>query len=340
MTSFTGTAPNQVPTNSDLGELAYLDANYVLPTAGGTMTGAITFASGQTIANLASGSAGTIPYQTASGTTAMLAAGTSGQVLTSNGASAPTWATASGSLQSSPGIVTTNYTALSNNLIRANSTAGTFTITLPDSPNDGDVVGIIDVANTFGTNPVTVVPGTIGTIESTNSIILDLDGAYVSFVFIASGVNNWKLEQTPTGPSSGSAGLTISNSQIISRVTTTNATPTVLTVDGAAPTANNQLILSNDSTYTFSILVTARRTDLDNESAGYKFEGVIDRNNTAATTNFVISPIKTILAEDSTIWDCNLTADTTNGGLAITATGEVNKTIKWVAVCSIAAVTG
>ena len=49
-----------------------------------------------TATNLASGSVGTIPYQSASGTTAMLAAGTSGQVLTSNGAAAPTWATASG----------------------------------------------------------------------------------------------------------------------------------------------------------------------------------------------------------------------------------------------------
>jgi hypothetical protein len=36
-----GTDPDQVPTNADLGELAYLDANYVLPSAGGTVTGAI-----------------------------------------------------------------------------------------------------------------------------------------------------------------------------------------------------------------------------------------------------------------------------------------------------------
>jgi hypothetical protein len=36
-----GTDPDQVPTNADLGELAYLDANYVLPATGGTMTGAI-----------------------------------------------------------------------------------------------------------------------------------------------------------------------------------------------------------------------------------------------------------------------------------------------------------
>jgi hypothetical protein len=72
-----------------------------LPLTGGTMTGAITFAAGQTVANLAAGSAGTIPYQSSSGTTAMLSAGTSGQVLTSGGAGAPTWsAVAGGNLKS------------------------------------------------------------------------------------------------------------------------------------------------------------------------------------------------------------------------------------------------
>jgi hypothetical protein len=44
-----------------------------------------------TATNLAGGSAGTIPYQSASGTTAMLAAGTATYVLTANGAAAPTW---------------------------------------------------------------------------------------------------------------------------------------------------------------------------------------------------------------------------------------------------------
>lgn len=41
--------------------------------------------------NLAGGSTGTLPYQSAAGTTAQLAAGTSGQVLRSNGAAAPSW---------------------------------------------------------------------------------------------------------------------------------------------------------------------------------------------------------------------------------------------------------
>jgi hypothetical protein len=251
------------------------------------------------------------------------------------------WGTVGGGLQSSPGIETSNYTALSNNLVRANSTAGGFTITLPDAPNDGDVVGIIDVANTFGISgkAVTVVPGAVGTIEGTTDVVLDLEGTFVSFVFIAD-VNNWKLEQTPTGPSSGSAGLTISNSRVVSRVITANDTPTALTFDGEVPSATNQLILPNDSTYTFSILVTARRTDADNESAGYKFEGVIDRNTIAATTNFVGVPIKTVLAEDSALWDCVISEDTVNGGLRITVTGEANKIIKWVAVCNTAEVTG
>lgn len=48
-----------------------------------------------TATNLAGGSNGTVPYQSAAGTTQMLAVGTSGQVLRSNGAAAPSWVTPS-----------------------------------------------------------------------------------------------------------------------------------------------------------------------------------------------------------------------------------------------------
>lgn len=46
-----------------------------------------------TATNLAGGGAGFVPYQSAAGTTLFVSAGTSGQVLTSNGSSAPTWTT-------------------------------------------------------------------------------------------------------------------------------------------------------------------------------------------------------------------------------------------------------
>lgn len=51
---------------------------------------------GSTIDNLAGGAAGSLPYQSGTNATALLAAGTAGQVLTSAGAAAPTWAGISG----------------------------------------------------------------------------------------------------------------------------------------------------------------------------------------------------------------------------------------------------
>ena len=48
-----------------------------------------------TATNLAGGGAGYIPYQSGAGATSFLSAGTIGQVLTSNGTSAPTWTTPS-----------------------------------------------------------------------------------------------------------------------------------------------------------------------------------------------------------------------------------------------------
>ena len=65
-----------------------------LPATSGTV---LTTASGTaaTATNLAGGSNGTIPYQSSAGTTQMLAAGTAGQLLQTNGAGAPTWITPS-----------------------------------------------------------------------------------------------------------------------------------------------------------------------------------------------------------------------------------------------------
>ena len=57
----------------------------------GSAATATSATSATTATNLANGSAGTIPYQSASGTTAMLGTGTSGYVLQCNGASAPSW---------------------------------------------------------------------------------------------------------------------------------------------------------------------------------------------------------------------------------------------------------
>lgn len=113
---------------------------------------------------------------------------------------------------------------------------------------------------------------------------------------------------------------------------TTNATPTTLKSQSGAV----GLALANDTTWAFSILVSARRTDVNDESAAYKFEGCIDRNANAASTALVGTVTKTVLAEDTAAWDCDVTADATNGALAITCTGEAAKNILWTGFVTIA----
>ena len=73
-----------------------------------TLAGTLALANGGTNASLTA-VAGAVPYSSASAL-ALTAAGTAGQVLTSNGASAPTWTTPAG------GVTLSNDTATSSNL--------------------------------------------------------------------------------------------------------------------------------------------------------------------------------------------------------------------------------
>jgi len=78
-----------------------------------------------TATNLAGGSNGTVPYQSAAGTTQMLAAGTSGQSLLSSGAGAPTWGTPALATSATSATTATNLAGGSNGTIPYQSAAGT-----------------------------------------------------------------------------------------------------------------------------------------------------------------------------------------------------------------------
>jgi len=118
---------------------------------------------------------------------------------------------------------------------------------------------------------------------------------------------------------------------------TTDATVTTLYLDGVG--TGSRLAIPTDTTWTFSILIVTRRTDANNESAGYKCEGVIDNN--AGTTALVGAVITTVLAEDTVAWDisCNATDGATDA-LEVTVTGEAAKTINWVGSVTLSQVTG
>lgn len=134
------------------------------------------------------------------------------------------------------------------------------------------------------------------------------------------------------------AGDALAN-QYISRNFTTDATTTELFLDGfpyAGPTPpagySRRMLLNDNSSWRFEIHLVARRTDAANETSAYEIKGAIDRQVGVATTAIVGTVSYNVTADDSSgVWTILVDADTTNGALRIQVTGEVAKTIRWVA---------
>lgn len=117
----------------------------------------------------------------------------------------------------------------------------------------------------------------------------------------------------------------------------TDGTGVVLTSDASAAAATNQVALINNSSYAFRGRVIARQSAGSSgtvgDTSGWDIYGVIKRVANAASTALVGTPTVTMIGQDAaaSAWTVALTADTTNGALTITCTGEANKTINWVA---------
>lgn len=128
----------------------------------------------------------------------------------------------------------------------------------------------------------------------------------------------------------GAAGNTQAGKIILAN-STTNATATVLVSTGSGSvTSTNQVLLSNNSAYAFSGTIIARQSAAGGTaSAAWKVEGLIRREANAGTTTLVASTVTAISNVPG--WTIALSADTTNGCLAITATGAAATNIRWVA---------
>lgn len=119
---------------------------------------------------------------------------------------------------------------------------------------------------------------------------------------------------------------------------TTDATATVLTSTGGAASTTNQVILPDNSAYAFTGTIVARQKAANGTaSAAWKVEGLIRREAGAGTTTLVASLVTPI--SNVPLWTLALSADTTNGGLAITATGAAATNIYWVATINTSEVT-
>jgi hypothetical protein len=132
-------------------------------------------------------------------------------------------------------------------------------------------------------------------------------------------------------PISAVAGISQA-SLLILGVETIDATATVLRSNTAAASTTNQVILPNNSAYYFKGTVVAGKT-AGGDTKGWTVEGVIKRGANAASTAIVGTPTVTSSYADAgaSTWTITATADTTNGGLKITFTGQAGTTIRTVA---------
>ena len=114
--------------------------------------------------------------------------------------------------------------------------------------------------------------------------------------------------------------------------TTTDATPKVLTVDAGAAGSVNQMVLPNNSSLMFEIDVISHDSAL--KSASWKIQGTARRGANAAATSIVGANVTTVFGSDlvgAPTTAPTVTADTTNGAIAVTFTGIAATTIYTVA---------
>ena len=128
------------------------------------------------------------------------------------------------------------------------------------------------------------------------------------------------------------------SSKYVLRSDTTDATAEALTSTNTSGSIVNQVILSNNSAYSFSGTIVARQKASEGTAcAAWKVEGLIRREGSAGTTVLVNSA--TTVLDNTPSWGMALSADTTNGGLAITATGAASTNIRLVATIHTSEVT-
>ena len=128
----------------------------------------------------------------------------------------------------------------------------------------------------------------------------------------------------------------------ILRMASTSATAVTLTSDGSATAdTTNQVVLPNNSAYSFSGTIIARQQAAGGSNyASWEIKGALLRDANAASTvlgNGIVN--KLYATAGASAWAVALTADTTNGGLKVEVTGAAATNIRWVATVNTSEVT-
>lgn len=159
-----------------------------------------------------------------------------------------------------------------------------------------------------------------------------------------SGITNHRGELSHSASTFSVAG-SVNQSTSVQRVQTTDNSPTILTFDGNTVSASNEsiYILDAQSIYLYNISISAIQSGGSagtiGDSAWWVIQGAIRRDASNNTTLFGPPVSETDSNSGSLNWQASVLADDVNDALVISVTGEINKTIRWVASINLVKVT-
>ena len=247
-TNLSGGLAGSLPYQSGAGATTFLgigSANYVLTSTGSApqyvaqSTLSVGSASTATTAtNLAGGIASQIPYQTAAGTTAFIANGTTGQFLQSNGTGAPTWSTATTAITitDDTSSATAYYPLFARVTTGTTNTEYTSSTKLNYTPSTG-----LLAATSFSGSGASLTSLTAGNLSGTiPSGVLGNSTVYIGTTAVALNRASASISLTGTNID-GSAG------SATTATTATNSTNTAITDNTSSSSTWYPTIVSNTS---------------------------------------------------------------------------------------------
>jgi hypothetical protein len=89
-------------------------------------------------------------------------------------------------------VVTANQTLTNSQNIAADTSGGSFALTLPASPNAGDSIDIFDYANTFDTNPLTIARNGQNIESLAENLTANVEGAYFTLIYTGA-TRGWQI---------------------------------------------------------------------------------------------------------------------------------------------------